>query len=220
MREVDLRLEARLDQDGPWRRKSQGKSRLLLNGRALVVTLVTVLVIFAVRSNPNSSGPTQFDSGPSQFGVGSSRLNATREHIAVVNNKEVKGKRVLVLVDNSGSMIGKDPEPQIAKLAAAGISVTHRVNIPGFAISFTDGYSMLSVLLRVLEADPTVDTVYVISDFAAGDEEANDPVARQQLQRTLSNQQARIYWASVNLDPGAEYYEIARQSGGDVIPNR
>jgi hypothetical protein len=60
--------------------------------------------------------------------------------------------------------------------------------------------------------------VYVISDFAMNDDLANDPAARQELQRTLNRLHLRIYWATVDQDPAAEYYEIARQAGGDVIP--
>ena len=194
MREVEFRIVGLTDR----RIRFERRLRRPPKPGAAIVALAAVVVVFA-------------------FGRG--QPNGAHTHTVVFNGKEVSGDRALVLVDNSGSVTrkGLDPEIQLAKLAAAGVSIKSRVNIHGFAISFTDYWSMLQEFNLAIAASSDVDAVYVISDFDGGDDEANDPIARLQLQLTLKRRHARIYWVSMYSNPSAEYSEIARQSGGDVI---
>ena len=159
--------------------------------------------------------------------AGSFNPNPGATHVAIVRGQEVRADKVLVLVDISGSMRGVPPlnrdtgaqvQYQLNRLQAAGISIENRATVPGFAISFTDIYSMLRAFDERVAASRSVDTVYVISDFSARDDEANTPEAYEHLVATLRDRRLRLYWATVRDDPSPRYYEIARQSGGDVIP--
>jgi hypothetical protein len=138
---------------------------------------------------------------------------------ARVQATDVRADRVLVIVDNSGSMAGTADavEAQLSQLRAAGISIANRVNVPGFAISFTDQYSLFPAIIERASADKSIDAVYVISDFSQGDDEGNEPAAVERLSRILRDRRMRVYWASVRENPGAIYYRLARTSGGDVI---
>src|SRR5438128_1593761 len=89
-----------------------------------------------------------------------SQPNPGAAHIALVHGKEVKADRVLILIDNSGSMAGTDNEVrfQLSRLLASGISVSNQVNVPGFAISLTDSYSLLGTFNKQVAEDPRIDT--------------------------------------------------------------
>ena len=149
----------------------------------------------------------------------SNRSFAPTARAATVFGTEVVGNRVLVLVDDSGSMGGTADavQAQLTRLRAAGIDVSSRAAIPGFAVSVTDPYAMVPALAQRLAADRAIDTVYVISDFSAGDDAANDPGSIALVTRLARERRARIYWSSVRDAPAAAYYAIARESGGAVI---
>jgi hypothetical protein len=141
-------------------------------------------------------------------------------HVAHINATQITSDRLVVLVDNSGSMAGtgQTVQSQLQQLSAAGISIANRVPIPGFAIASADQYSLLETLLQGLAANPSADAVYVISDFSLGDEEANETAAHERLRMALSERGARLYWATVRDAPPPMYYALARDSGGNVIP--
>ena len=152
----------------------------------------------------------------------SSLTHAAASHVAHINGMQITSDRVVVLVDKSGSMAGTDQtvQSQLQQLSAAGISIANRVPISGFAIASADQYSLLETLLQGLAANPSADAVYVISDFSAGDEQANDTVAYERLRVALYDRGARLYWATVRDAPPPIYYALARDSGGNVIPRQ
>jgi hypothetical protein len=149
----------------------------------------------------------------------SNRDFAPTARAATVFGTEVVGDRVLVLVDDSGSMGGTDDavQAQLTRLRTAGIELSNRATIPGFAVSVTDPYAMVPALVQGLAADRAIDTVYILSDFSAGDDGANDAGSIARVARLLREPRARIYWSSVRDVPAAAYYTIARESGGAVI---
>lgn len=202
MREVELRINAYLDPDRQWQRKSHR----LPNGRALIVVMVAVVVVVAI--------------GNGQLGSGSNQLGAVLAHTAVVHGTDVRGERVLALVDDSGSMSDKGAEvlSQLDRLKSAGLSITNQVNVFGFAISFQERYTLLKNLETALATDPSIDTVYVITDFYGVDYRANQPEAFERMRELLTSHNVRFYWATVSEEPIQEYKELARQSGGCVIP--
>lgn len=195
MREIAFHVEGftrRRDRD---RLEKRSRARA---GHIALTPIVAVVLVGAVLPVRQLDGPT---------------------HVARVHATDIRADRVVVLVDGSGSMAGTDQnvQSQLDQLRAAGISIANRVNIPGFAISFTDAYSLLGILLERVAANPSADTVYVISDFSQGDHDANEPVAYERLRTVLRERRLRLYWATVRDAPLPIYYAIARQSGGDVI---
>lgn len=134
---------------------------------------------------------------------------------------DVKGRRVLVLLDESGSMSDTTDATngQLSALAAHNISVTSPVATNGYAISASQTtLSIVQPLEAALEANPAVDTVYFISDFKGGDENDNDADGEAQLRRILASRHLAIYLCTVDQPPPrSEYYSIPRDSGGGVI---
>jgi hypothetical protein len=152
----------------------------------------------------------------------SNRDLASTARAAMVFGTEVVGDRVLVLVDDSGSMSGTEDavQAQLTRLRAAGIELSHRTTIPGFALSVTDSYAVAPALIQGMAADRAIDMVYVLSDFSAGDDQANDAASIALVARLLRERRARVYWASVRDVPAPVYYDVARESGGAVILTR
>lgn len=135
--------------------------------------------------------------------------------------QDVVGRRVLVLLDTSGSMSNTTErrDQQLAALKAHNISVTEPFSTNGFAISASDAqYSLLQPLQQAVAASPLADTVYVISDFKFGDESANDAAGYQQLRDLIREHHLTLYFCTVDQSPPLpEYYDIAAASGGGVI---
>lgn len=196
VRGVRIHVVANLDQHPSLQRRLSRPRR----NRVAVTVLVAVVVVLALRSSQSDSAPTP---------------------VAVVHGKEVKGQNALVLVDRSVSMKGTEAQvqSQLERLAHAGISIANRREIPGFAISSKSSESLLPVLKEAIGRDSHADVVYVISDFDRGDSDDNEPAACDGLVRILRDRHIRIYWATVKKDPIPTYYQIAQQSGGDVIPS-
>jgi len=134
---------------------------------------------------------------------------------------DIAGRRVLVLLDTSGSMgnTGERTNQQLTALKAHNISVTEPYSTNGYAISSAHtGYSFLQPLQNAVSASPLSDTIYVISDFKGGDQEDNDVAGYQQLRDLLRQRRLTLYLCTVDqLPPLPVYYEIAAASGGGVI---
>jgi len=184
------------------RPRHQGRHQWRRQSRFTSPSLVSVVFVAAVAA-----------------GISRGVLFTLPAHVASVYGTAVRGNHVLMLRDISGSMGGTDRtvDTQIGTLEAAGISLTDRADIPGFSISFTDTYSLLPALLAGINANPAVDTIYILSDFSAGDHHENEPEAVQHLARVLRERHIRLYSASVRDRPIAIYYDLARHSGGGVI---
>lgn len=139
---------------------------------------------------------------------------------AVVNGIDVRGRHVLVLLDDSGSM-PRPPvaaEAQIRALAAAGISVDLQDTIRGSALSYVSQWSLFPQFFKHIDANPSLDTLYVVSDFE--DYTDNQDRAVAAFIDVVRSRRLRVYWATVNNDPPPLYHQIARDSGGGVIPPR
>jgi len=201
MREVEFRIAAKIEPDTELARKVRERSGARTHGPTLLILRPGFwLTMFAA------------------IGVFTAvRAYQTDISVAEVHGKEVRGARVLVLIDDSGSMKNTETEVslQLGRLAQAGIAIDLRNKIPGYAISLTDGYSLLPKLKKGISSNPSVDVVYVISDFSGGDDAVNDSAGYLELLRLLGAR--RIYWASVRAEPAPIYHHIARQTKGDVI---
>jgi len=135
--------------------------------------------------------------------------------------QDITGRRVLLLLDESGSMADTTERTnrQLEALKTNNRFVTYPYGTNGFAISATHaGYSMLQPLEAALAANPNVDTVYFISDFKFGDEADNDAAGYQALRELVRSHRVTLYLATVDQPPPLpEYYAIPRASGGGVI---
>jgi hypothetical protein len=195
MRELEFHVRGRADDGRSLNRHQNGFGKI----RAIPLVLIVVCAGLIIRT---------------------SQHNAGAGHVALVHGTTVRADRILIMVDNSSSMGGTDAEVrfQLGRLLASGASISDEVNIPGFAISFIDTLSLLPSFTQKVAEDARIDTVYIISDFSAGDSNANDPAASAAFIETLRKRRLRLYWATVRDDPIPEYYQLARMTGGDVIP--
>ena len=85
---------------------------------------------------------------------------------------DVVGRRVLVLLDTSGSMENTTERTshQLEALKARNVSVREPYSSNGYAISSANGmHSLLQPLQQAVAANPLADTIYLISDFKGGD---------------------------------------------------
>jgi len=135
--------------------------------------------------------------------------------------QDIFGKRVLVLLDTSGSM-GNTTErtnQQLAALKAHNISVTEPFSNGGYAISAEHPtYSLLQPLQEALNKYADADTLYIISDFKGGDEDENDEAGYQMLLDLLRARHLTLYLCTVDhAPPRRQYYDLAATSGGAVI---
>jgi hypothetical protein len=178
-------------------------------GMSLAPTIAVAVVVSAVLHVQQTGGLTT-----------GSLTHVAASHVASINATQITSDRVVVLVDNSGSMAGTEQtvQSQLQQLSAAGISIVNRVPVAGFAIASADDYSLLDTLLQGLAANPSADAVYVFSDFSVGDDAANDTAAYERLRMALHDRGARLYWSTVRDAPPPMYFALARDSGGDVIP--
>jgi hypothetical protein len=135
--------------------------------------------------------------------------------------QDVVGRRVLVLLDTSGSMgnTTERKDQQLAALKAHNISVTEPFSTGGYAISSANAsYSLLQPLRQAVAANPLADTIYIISDFKGGRESDNDAAGYQQFRDLIRARHLTLYFCTVDqVPPLPEYYDIASGSGGAVI---
>jgi hypothetical protein len=133
----------------------------------------------------------------------------------------VLGDRVLILADNSGSMSGEPTrirDEQVASLRRAHNVLGDTVMTGGWAISArAPGYSFLQPLEEALARNSDVQSIYLISDFAAGDDADNDIAGRIRLQTLLRDRGLRLYLATANRPVPAVYAQLALESGGLVL---
>ena len=109
-------------------------------------------------------------------------------------------------------------DAQIASLRRAHDVLSDWVPTEGWAISVADpGFSFLQPLEQALARYPNAQSVYFISDFAQGDDTANDDKGRTQLRALLHNRGVRLYLSTADLPVPATYAELAVESGGLVV---
>jgi len=138
---------------------------------------------------------------------------------ASIKGTSVSAYRVLVLVDDSTSMpdFNAAVRPQLDRLRAAGIPIEHQVNVPGWSWVSRTGYGFLNALGQEIAGRSTVDAVYVVSDFSAGDNTENDAVGERRLRQILGGRGLRLYFSTVRDPVPAAYRQIADSSGGGVV---
>ena len=138
---------------------------------------------------------------------------------ASIKGTSVSAYRVLVLVDNSTSMpnFNTAVQPQLDRMRAAGISIENQRTVPGWSWGSTTGYGFLSALESEMAAGSTVDSVYVVSDFTAGDNSENDAAGERRLRQILGGRSLKLYFSSVRDAVPLAYRQIAESSGGGVV---
>jgi hypothetical protein len=144
--------------------------------------------------------------------------NGSPAFTGTVNGVDVRGRRALVLIDNSSSMVGTENlvRAQLAALSAAGIDTSIRATVNGSAITLDAVWELLPTLTAQLAAHPDVDTVYLISDYR--DFAANRREGIDRFMTLAAGRRLRVYWATVAEPPQTAYVEIAIATGGGVIP--
>ena len=159
--------------------------------------------------------------GPGQ-GAASGADAARRDAGAVV-----RGDRVLILADNSGSMYEQDGalirvrDSHVASLRRQHAVVEATVLTPGWAWRGADGnLSLVAPLEQALARQPEVDAIYFLSDFAYADDQVSDVEGRSRLWRLLRERGIRFYVASVDQPVPAAYVRMADESGGAVLRQR
>lgn len=138
---------------------------------------------------------------------------------ASIRGASVSAYRVLVLVDDSTSMpdFNAAVRPQLDRFRAAGIPIDYQANVPGWSWGSNSGYGFLRELERAIAAGTTVDTVYVVSDFTAGDNTDNDAAGERRLRQLLGSRGLRVYFSSVRDPVPLAYRQIAESTGGGVV---
>ena len=137
---------------------------------------------------------------------------------ASLHGTDVSGSHVLLLVDISGSMpdARTTADPQIQAMRAAGISVANRIDVPGWSWGSGAAYSFLGALEGGISKSPLVDTVYIITDFTAGDDQGNDAAGLSRFRQLLARRHLRLYWCTVRDPVPEDYRRIALWTGGGV----
>jgi hypothetical protein len=173
-------------------------------------TSIAAPVIVAVWIAGSPSAPSVSDAR------GNAGSDASNDPGAVV-----RGDRVLILADDSGSMAGEPTrirDEQVASLRRAHDVLSDTVLTGGWAISVTNpGYSFLQPLEAALARYPDAQAVYFISDFDVDDDSGNDVQGRARLQALLRDRRLRLYLATVNKPVPATYAQLALESGGLVL---
>jgi hypothetical protein len=143
----------------------------------------------------------------------------------MIESTEFKGRSVMVIEDNSGSMKENDRQAklkaQLDQLQAAGVDISGHHTSVGFGARFGGAQdNLLNSLKKALSSDPAIDTIYVFSDFDPGPADESDEAGYLELRRILGERGLRLYLGTVDQEPSNEFVTIARESGGDVIKSR
>lgn len=146
---------------------------------------------------------------------------------AMINGAEFKGKRVLVLVDTSGSMESAREElnKQLDRLRAQSVSVSDPITIDGFGVSEKgEASNLLHRLEEGLRDNPEIDSIYIFTDFLFADDDYfnarfnnSDSEGYERLHGLIAEHSCRIYLHTVGRSPSKELVDITRESGGGVI---
>ncbi len=172
----------------------------------VAVTAVAVVCIAAITGSDVSS-------------TGTGAANAWRDP-----GSAVRGQRVLVVADDSGSMYDQDGafirirDSQVDSLRRQHQIVEQPLLTSGWAIRALN--VDLSVVLPIEAAvarQPGLDAIYFISDFARGDNAWDDVEGYALLSRLIRGRGIRLYVASVNEPVPAPFVTLAEESGGAVF---
>jgi len=139
---------------------------------------------------------------------------------ASIRGSSVSAYRVVVLVDSSTSMpdFNTAVKPQLDRLQAAGIPIGNQSNVPGWSWGSATGYGFLSALETALAASPNADAVFLVSDFAAGDDSDNNTAGELRLRQLLIGHGLHLYFSTVHLPVPQPYRQLAESTGGGIVP--
>lgn len=166
---------------------------------------------------------------PLAIGFAHLRMDADRDvRTGRVAGQEFRARKVLLLVDESGSM-NKWQAPlaaHLAQLDTAGIEISHRVPMMGGGVGATGankrelGRNLLFSLESGLKDGPQVDAIYVFSDFEPSSQVEwtdSDAGGYRRLHELVKNAGLRLYVGSVGEPPSGQLTRIATDSRGGVI---
>ncbi|MCZ6727378.1 MAG: hypothetical protein O7A98_08480 [Acidobacteria bacterium] len=160
---------------------------------------------------PHSSGPGRLSgakAGAWSLAVAAALL-AAQAPSSAIDPTDIRARRILLVVDDSGSMGSylSQREDVLDQLAKRGVDVGNKVAISGSASGVREK------ITAGLAAHPNVDAVYLISDFHDGtDLVANDNFDR--LKSFLLARNVSLYLGTVALKPCPDQIRLADLTGG------
>jgi hypothetical protein len=146
-----------------------------------------------------------------------------RTPATLIEGTYFKARKVIIMVDRSGSMGGTESRlaAQLELLRGAGIVAENLYRTRGFGLSpLGNPDNLLYPLKDALRQTPDADAIYVFSDFSHDAEwvvDGSDEAGYQQLREMLTEHRMRLYLGTVSDDPSSEFAAIASNSGGAVI---
>ena len=136
----------------------------------------------------------------------------------------VRGQRVLIVADDSGSMYEQDGalirirDDQVDSLRRQHQIVEQPLLTTGWALrGLANDLSVVLPIEAAVIRQPRLDAIYFISDFARADNEFDDVEGRARLSRLIRDGGIRFYVASVNEPVPAAFVTLALESGGAVF---
>ncbi len=147
-------------------------------------------------------------------------------HKAEIDGMTIKGTKVLVIEDVSGSMNSgrrNKLEKHRTNLKKSGMVLNKENNYGAHGLGVSNKYNnnLLKNIENGLGKDSEVDTIYAFSDFqASGDSWKSDETGYQRLEELLSEKGVRLYLGTVEHDPPEKLTEIAKKSGGGLITSK
>jgi len=143
-------------------------------------------------------------------------------YTAIVAGQKFTARNVLLLLDYSPSMRGKEAtlNRQIEQMRKAGIIIIASSESYGFGFNLADPNNALNKLKEALRANPAVDAIYLFSDFDPGPVDYSDEAGYAELRELLRQGRRRLYLGTVRDQPEQRLLQIARESGGDLITEK
>jgi len=134
----------------------------------------------------------------------------------------VRGDRILILFDNSGSVTGDANKMRSRAEQIASLRQQHPIagerTTNGFAIQGAgSSWDMVGPLEEEVARLGGIDTVYFISDFDGTDANDDTGGGYSTLIRLLQTNRIRLYLSTVRNPPPLRDAQIAADSGGGVV---
>ncbi len=136
-----------------------------------------------------------------------------------VHGVAVIGSRILLVLDNSGSM-GSESTEVNRQIATLRNSLSPNVaTVNGFGTISTGSDNLRTALEQRLSQSRAFDAIYVLSDFYPIDKpiDCDDAAGLARVRQLVRGSGVRVYLSTVRMMPSPALLAIARDSGGGLI---